>query len=509
MRVLLINPPYQTLTSNWGVGHQIPFGLLAVGGPIIDAGHTVRLLDAECHHLSLAAIVEAARRFRPDVLMTGHAGSTPAHPICVEMLHALKAALPATLTVYGGVFPSYHPEAILANELAIDVIVRGEGEAAGLELIALLAKLPRAEALARTEGIAFRAGSRIVLTPERPPIQDLDAYRVGWELIEDWSDYGCFGLGRAAILQFSRGCPHRCTYCGQHDFWVRWRYRDPVKFADEVEWLHRTHDVRFITLADENPTTLRPVWQRCLEEVARRRLLVYFFATIRATDIVRDADLLPLYRDAGILYVLMGLESTDPAVLRRINKGSTPGHDRQACRLLKQHGIFSILGHVVGFEEETHASLRAARRQLARYEGDWLNAMYVTPHDWTPFGEESRRREIVEPNQCNWDYRHQVLGQRYLKPWQLFLWVKVIELWFHLRPAKLWRQLKAGSGFPLYQNVWVLLHIGFVWLAEIVEFVRDGIIPSRRSSQGRRASLAVSRQRAGDVSPPVQRLTGD
>ena len=47
MRVLLINPPYQTLTSNLGVGHQIPLGLLMVGGPLLDAGHQVRLLDAE------------------------------------------------------------------------------------------------------------------------------------------------------------------------------------------------------------------------------------------------------------------------------------------------------------------------------------------------------------------------------------------------------------------------------------------------------------------------------
>src|SRR5262249_36759539 len=183
--------------------------------------------------------------------------------------------------------------------------------------------------------------------------------------------------------------PHRCTYCGQHAFWVRWRYRDPVKLADEIEWLYRTHNVRFHTLADENPTTLQSVWRAFLEELAFRRLPVHLFATIRATDIVRDAALLPLYRKAGILYVLMGIESPDGAILQRINKGSTPAHDVEACRLLKQHGIFSVLGHIVGFGEETATSLRAVQARLTHYEGDWLNAMYVTPHDWTPFGERS------------------------------------------------------------------------------------------------------------------------
>jgi anaerobic magnesium-protoporphyrin IX monomethyl ester cyclase len=328
------------------------------------------------------------------------------------------------------------------------------------------------------------------------PIRDLDSYRTGWELIEDWSKYRCFGLGRAAILQFSRGCPHRCTYCGQHGFWVQWRHRDPVKLVDEIEWLYRTHDIRFITLADENPTTLRDTWQRFLEVLADRKLPVYFFATIRATDIVRDADLLPLYRDAGILYVLLGIESTDAAVLQQVNKGSTPQHDIEACRLLKQHGIFSILGHIVGFEEETWASLRATRTRLARYEGDWLNAMYVTPHSWTPFGSESMRH-AVEPDQRKWDYRHQVLGQKYLKPWQLFAWVKWTELWFHLRPKRLWSILQTRNSFRRRQFLWVFLHTGMVWLGEILEFLRDAV---RRRRPG--STVAVLSQE----SVPAERI---
>ena len=113
MKILLINPPYLTLTSRIGVGHQIPLGLLMVGGSLLDAGHEVKLLDAERRHLPIKAIIEDVGRFSPDMVMTGHAGSTPAHPICVRMLKAIKRAFPDVITVYGGVYPTFHAEEIL------------------------------------------------------------------------------------------------------------------------------------------------------------------------------------------------------------------------------------------------------------------------------------------------------------------------------------------------------------------------------------------------------------
>ena len=473
MKVLLVNPPYQTITSNFGVGHQIPLGLLMVGGPLIDAGHEVRLLDAEGRRLGPGAIVEEVRRWRPDVVMTGHAGSTPAHPTCIRMFEAIKASSPGVVTVYGGVYPSYHAERTLAEGPAVDFIVRGEGEATTLDLVRALESGGHDSKghLRRVAGLAFRDGGEVVVTGDRPPIPDLDGWRVGWELIERWDDYGCFGMGRAAIVQFSRGCPHRCTYCGQHGFWVKWRHRDPARLADEVEWLYRAHGVNFITLADENPTTLEGEWRAFLEEMAARRLPVRFFATIRASDIVRDRDIMPLYRDAGILYVLMGIESTSEEVLRQIKKGSTTREDFQACRLLKEHGIFSIIGHIVGFEEETWSTFRTALRQLRLYGGDYLNAMYVTPHAWTAFGEEVRGRRIVQLDQSKWDYRHQILAQKHLRPWQLFLAAKWLELRFHLTPRRLWSMLRGGNPSVRRQRLWVFRHVSVVWLAEVFEFL--------------------------------------
>ncbi len=483
MNVLMINLPYQTITSNVGVGHQIPLGLLMVGGAIKARGHRVTLLDAECHRLSIGKIVREVSRQRPRMIMAGHAGSTPAHQVTMEMFRAIKRQMPDVATVYGGVYPSYHAREILAAEPAIDFVVRGEGEATAAELADGLAAGTSTD-LEKVAGLAYRQDGRIILTPPRPAITNLDSFKIAWNLIDHWDAYRCFGLGRAAIIQLSRGCPHRCTYCGQHEFWVSWRYRDPVKVVDEIETLRREHDVRFITLADENPTTRRDVWSKFLEELARRNTGVQFFATIRATDIVRDADLLPLYRRAGILYILMGIDATTPQLLKAVRKGSTTRHDLQACRLLKENGIFSIIGHIVGLQDETPATLRAARQQLRAYDGDWLNAMYMTPHDWTPLGKQVVQGRAIEPDLRKWDYRHQVVEQRQMSRGQIFLHVKWMELVFHLRPRRLLAALFAPDRFRRRQSRWVMVHIGLVWLAEIVEFVastaRSGFAASPR-----------------------------
>jgi anaerobic magnesium-protoporphyrin IX monomethyl ester cyclase len=414
-----------------------PLGLLAVGGPLLDAGHQVRLIDAEIGPLTTKEIVAAAATWAPGAVLVGHSGSTSAHPVILELARALKAALPRAWVVYGGVYPTYHAEEILASHRQIDVIVRGEGEATAPRLLAVL---QAGASPGSVPGIAYRSGSVPRLTPSAAPIQDLDAWRVGWELIEDWDRYHYWGAGRAAVVQFSRGCPHQCTYCGQRGFWTRWRHRDPRRVAAEIGWLYRTHAVRFVDLADENPTSSRRLWRGFLESLIAEDVPVQLVATIRAEDIVRDADILHLYKKAGFSRILMGVETTDADTQTKIRKGTTTAADRDAVRLLRRHNILSQVAYVVGFEEETDRDYLSGLRQLLSYDPDQINAMYVTPHRWTPFYRASAGRRVIEPDQCRWDYRHQVLDAG-IPPWRVFVWMKLTEAVLQLRPRALWRVL--------------------------------------------------------------------
>jgi anaerobic magnesium-protoporphyrin IX monomethyl ester cyclase len=129
MRILLVNPPHPAIGSRIPREQLPPLGLLAIGGPLLDAGHDVTLLDAEQGPLSHQEIVQRVVRHQPQVVLIGHSGSTSAHPIIVELTRHFRVALPELTIIYGGVFPTYHFRDILAQEPQIDIIVRGEGEA--------------------------------------------------------------------------------------------------------------------------------------------------------------------------------------------------------------------------------------------------------------------------------------------------------------------------------------------------------------------------------------------
>jgi anaerobic magnesium-protoporphyrin IX monomethyl ester cyclase len=75
MRILLVNIPHPAIGSRIPREQLPPLGLLWVGGPLIDAGHMVKLIDGEFGPMPLARIVDQALEFAPDAVMFGHSGS--------------------------------------------------------------------------------------------------------------------------------------------------------------------------------------------------------------------------------------------------------------------------------------------------------------------------------------------------------------------------------------------------------------------------------------------------
>lgn len=369
----------------------------------------------------------------------------------MELVAYARAAFPYAWIIYGGVFPTYHWLEVMEKEPQVDFIVRGEGEQT---IVNLVSALKTRRTLSEIPGLVFRrntiSGSTRCIDPAipgepvanapAPLIRNLDDYRIGWELI-DHSNYSYWGDKRAVVVQFSRGCPHHCHYCGQRVFWQNWRHRDPVKFAAELARLHREHGVEVINFADENPTASRTAWETFLRALIAENVSLILVGSTRASDIVRDADLLPLYKKAGVARFLLGIESTDDATLRRIQKGSTQAVDREAIRLLRKNGIISMAAWVSGFAEEKDRDYWRTLRQLLSYDPDQIQGLYATPHSWTRFATEEANRRVIQPDLSRWDYKHQVLESLNVPNWRVLLWMKCIEAVAQLRPKSIWRLL--------------------------------------------------------------------
>jgi len=491
MKILLINPPHPAIGSRIPREHLPPLGLLALGGPLRDAGHEVKLVDAELEPMTVERIVAEVCEYKPDAVLVGHSGSTSGHPISCRIIRAVRAAMPRAWIIYGGVFPTYHWADIMEHEGGIDVIVRGEGEET---VVRLMEALEQRRVLENVPGIVFRTGTtpgpqrsngeapcagEVRASRPAPVIANLDAHRVGWELI-DHRRYTYYGKRRAVVVQFSRGCPHHCHYCGQHGFWRTWRHRDPVKFAAELARLHREQGVELVNFADENPTADRGAWLAFLEAFIAENVTMVIIGTTRAGDIVRDADILHLYKRAGVARFLLGLESTDDNMLKAIHKGSTKAIDREAIRLLRKHGIISMAAWVAGFAQEKDADYWRTLRQLLSYDPDQIQALYATPHSWTPFALQEGKRRVVQTDLSRWDYKHQVMESIYVPNWRVLLWVKLIEVVCQTRPRSLFRLLahperRFRAGMRWYSNIGRR-----VWPYEIWHWLfRD-----RRTSEG-------------------------
>lgn len=468
MRITLINPPHRSIGSRVPKEQLPPLGLLSVGGPLIDAGHHVSLLNADLTNMPLTEIVSALRANPPDAVLIGHSGSTSAHPVVLDLTARIRSVLPLVRIVYGGVHPTYHWQSILAEAPQIDVIVRGEGEVTAPLLMQALESESPLEAVA---GLAFRKDGLPHATSPAPLLRDLDTVRIGWELI-DFAQHSYWGGKRAVVMQFSRGCPHLCTYCGQRGFWTKWRHRDPVKFAAEIAHLVRTYGVELVNLADENPTSSRKAWKAFLEALIAENVDVTLIGSTRADDIVRDADLLPLYKKAGCLRFLMGLEGTDEATLTTVQKGGTRAKDRQAIALLRQNGMIGLCTFAVGFEEESDRDYWRMLRHLLSYDPDQIMSVYATPHRWTPFHGQSAHRRVIQTDLRFWDYKHQVLETPHVPAWRVFLWVKLIEFVLQMRPRSLWRCYGQRDAKLRHAMQWYTRMGRGVWRQEWRDFLR-------------------------------------
>lgn len=431
-KILFVTAPYHC----WGVqvvGTWPPLHMAYLAGAAIEAGIEARIYDAMNKGYSFEHIRQEIMRYQPDYVMsldylpvTG-AISTATVPGALKILDIAKAINPDIVTLLGGPHPTFMYNEILNDDKNhVDYIIMGEPEQT---LKQLLAALPEGKAK-NVKGIVYREGEQVLANDKQPHIVELDSLSPAWDLL-DWNDYQYHvdPCGRMASILTSRGCDMGCSFCSQRMFWREdWRCRKPEKVIEEMAHLVDTYQIGFFTLIDAYPTKHRDRWELFLDLLIERKLGVYLLIETRVEDIIRDADILHKYREAGIIHVYLGAESADKDVLNSLNKGTDFEMNKRALDLLREANIITEASFMIGFPTETWDSIQNTIDSAIYLNPDIAVFPVVTPMPFTPIFDEMKDRirefdyskynlvtPIVEPYEMTLEEITQALGKCYMK----------------------------------------------------------------------------------------------
>jgi anaerobic magnesium-protoporphyrin IX monomethyl ester cyclase len=402
MRICLIHPNYHSggaeIAGNWP-----PAWVAYLTGSLRAAGFDdIHFIDAMTNDLSQGQLRVKLAELQPHVI--GTTAITPSIYVAEETLQLAREVVPDAVTILGGIHATFMYRQVLSEAPHIDLIVRGEGEEIIVDVMRAIEEGRLREDRRKIKGLAFLDGEEIVATPAASTVKNIDGITPDWSMLE-WEKYIYVPLGvRVAIPNMARGCPFTCSFCSQWKFWRDYRVRDPIKVVDEIEELVEKHDVGFFILADEEPTINRKKFIQFCEELIARDLpqRIQWGINTRVTDIMRDKELLPLYRKAGLVHVSLGTEAAAQMKLDQFNKETKVADNKEAIRLLREADIFVEAQFIVGLDNETPETLEETFQMAWDWQPDLANWAMYTPWPFTPlFQELGDKVEIFDFSKYN------------------------------------------------------------------------------------------------------------
>jgi anaerobic magnesium-protoporphyrin IX monomethyl ester cyclase len=415
MKVLFVEPPKDV----WFVmGEYLPppFGIIQLAAylerEVKDA--TIEVLDCNAQQVDWEGMTKKIESFKPDVVASSALATCNTY-LVARTLATAKKANPDTLTVAGGQHFTATAEESLKTYPEIDVVVRGEGERTFAELVK---KASEKSSFSQIRGISFRRNNEIRQNPPRTLIKNLDDLPYpGYHFVKDIVHKYHFAAmtGRDvpfALVEGSRGCSHKCTFCSQWKHWQgTWRTKSPQRIADEMEFCYKNYGSRFIWLTDDN-FGLGTRASELADEIIERGMAedAMWFMQLRCDDVVNSKDLLPKMRRSGLRWVLLGVENSSQSTLETFKKNITVEDARQAVKLLKGNDIFAHAMFIIGERKDTAASIAQLREFANKLDPDLVIFGILTPFPGTELFEEAEQNGWIEDqNWSNYDMIHAVM----------------------------------------------------------------------------------------------------
>jgi hopanoid C-3 methylase len=353
-------------------------------------------------------------------------------PEVVDLAKTTKARLPRTFVCIGGHSASFTAAALIEHGAgAIDCVLKGEGEAA---ILLLLAALEAGDGITSVPGAVTAAG-------EGPPpgfIDSLDELMPARDLLRHRRKYFLGTLDPCASIEFSRGCPWDCSFCSAWTFYGRsYRLVSPeraiadlrsirepgVFIVDDVAFVHERHGMEIA------------------EAIIRAGIKKDYYLETRGDVLLRNREVFRLWKRIGLKTMFLGLEAIDEEGLRKYRKRVALDRNLEAVEFVRSLDV-NVAINLIADPDWDHERFRVVREwclELPYVINISVNTPYRGTESWLTDGRLLETRDYRL-----FDIQHAVLPTRL--PLAEFYRELVTTQRAILRKRLDWRQLWDASG---------------------------------------------------------------
>ena len=244
-------------------------------------------------------------------------------------------------------FPEKQRRHVMKTIGADMYIFEGQGESALTEIIF---KLKDHKDMSEVPNLYYRnpLNGGFTYTGKKTEKTSLDKYAV------DWSQFDQADIGETVTIRTSRGCAFRCSFCDYH---VRNPGVDIVSLETlETELMQlREKGVKYISFIDDTFNLSENRLTAICRMMIDNKFNFEWNSFFRCCALYKD-EIYDLMQESGCKAVFIGVESTDPTVLKNMNKISIWDYVEDAVVQFKKRNIFTTAHLVFGFPGETEKS---------------------------------------------------------------------------------------------------------------------------------------------------------
>ncbi len=273
----------------------------------------------------------------------------------------INALPPGVMTILGGRTATEDPHYWLESCPNVDAVVCGDGEQAIVEIA-------EGRPWSEVAGLCFRGeDGQFVHNPPRANAPLDDELVPARDLRRN--DYYLTSKGISTGIKIdkvagSRGCPYNCKFCSfsVNPWGVKraWSPRSAESIVNEIAGI----DADLILFVDDIFTHQPDRVAEICDLLIARKIRKHYLFNAR-TEIASRPDVIRKMEQAGFLAMAVGVESTQDATLKSMNKGFTVQQIRQRFEVLRKSKMiinaYFIVGNIGETEEQMLSTASFAR----------------------------------------------------------------------------------------------------------------------------------------------------